>query len=97
MKTVALLLMLFAISFGMRLLPFLFGKRLKNWTLLSKLSNMLPTCILILLVIHTLHVSTCEWPELLGLGAVVGIHLLFRNVLLSMGAGIACQQLLLHL
>lgn len=92
-----LLLMLFAITFGCRVLPFVLGKKLEKISLLQKLSTTLPMCILILLVAHTLHVGTCSLPEILALGACLLMQWAFRKVLLSMGVAVAIQQLLIAL
>ena len=89
--------MLFAITLGCRITPFILGKRLAKISLLHKLSTTLPLCILILLVAHTLHVATCAIPEIIALGALILTHIAFRKILLSMGVAIAIQQLLILL
>ena len=97
MNSMFLLIMLFLITFGCRITPFILGKRLENISILRKLSTTLPLCILILLVAHMLHSSTCALPEIIALGALVLVHISFRKILLSMGVAIAVQQLLIGL
>lgn len=98
---ILLLVMMTAISASLRLIPFVFSKWLRNWPLLEKLSSTLPLCISILLVAHLLeNVPFTHFPfglpELAGLGAVTVAQISFRNILVSMGAGVTIHQLLLH-
>ncbi len=91
------LILMTAIAFSFRYAPFVLSKWLKKLTLLEKLSAMLPVCILILLVAHNLEHSACGVAEIVGLLAVIGAQIFFRNILLSMAIGVFLHQLLMRI
>lgn len=98
---IALLAMMAAISASMRLLPFVFSKWLSRWSLLEKLGATITLPISILLVAHLLEETSFASypfgiPEVAGLAVVTLTQVSFRNVLISMGAGLITHQLLLH-
>lgn len=98
---IILLVMMTGISFGMRFIPFLISDRFQKIPLIEKLSSTLPTCILLILVAHTLEGTKISHfpfgiPELSGLITVVLIQIAFRNILASMFAGMIIHQVLLH-
>jgi branched-subunit amino acid transport protein AzlD len=98
---IVLLLMMTAISASLRLIPFVFSRWLRKWSVLEKLAATLPQCITLLLVAHLLEKTPFTLypfgiPELIGLVSVVIVQICFRNLLLSMGSGMLFHQLLLH-
>ncbi|MFZ0565107.1 MAG: AzlD domain-containing protein [Chlamydiales bacterium] len=93
---ILILIMMTLVSFSFRYAPFVLSRWLQKSTFLKKLGASLPLCILILLVAHTLQQTSCNIPEMIGLVAVVVAQLLFRNVLLSMIAGVFFHQILMR-
>jgi branched-subunit amino acid transport protein AzlD len=98
---ILLLLVMTTISASLRLIPFVFSKWLRKWTVLEKLAATLPLSISILLVAHLLETTSFKLypfgiPEITGIVAVICAQLYFRNILLSMGVGVLLHQLLLH-
>lgn len=94
---IPLLFSMTLISFGVRYAPFLLTKWLQRWSVLQKLADGLPLCILVILVAHCLEESPCGRAEWVGLVTVVATQLAFRRVLWSMSAGVLCHQLIMHL
>lgn len=86
-----------------RFLPFLVfrsGKQTPKYV--QYLGKALPAAIFGMLVVYclknvTLFAGSHGLPELLGIGAVVGLHLWKRNMLLSIAGGTVCYMLLVQL
>ena len=85
-----------AVSFGFRILPFLFSTWLKRWTFLDKLGATLPVCLLLLLVAHNVQHMSCGLPEVIGLVVVVFAQIFFLSILLSMLLGVLFHQILMR-
>ena len=86
------ILVMAAIIFLTRLLPFLLFARRKPPALLSYLEWNIPPLVMLLLVIYCL--KDVRWagaphglPEIAGVGLVVLLHLWRRNALLSIAGG----------
>lgn len=87
--------MLFAVVFVGRALPFIFGKRLTNSPLLTYLSTRLPMCIIILLTLYYMvllakptHWHNLPW-QLIALVVVIALHWRWKNVIISVLGGTA--------
>ncbi len=86
-----------------RFLPFLVfrsGKQTPKYV--QYLGKALPAAIFGMLVVYclknvTLFAGSHGLPELLSIGAVVGLHLWKRNMLLSIAGGTVCYMLLVQL
>ncbi|MFN0065404.1 MAG: AzlD domain-containing protein [Chlamydiales bacterium] len=87
-----------AVSMGTRLLPFVFGSIFLKWKFLEKLSTVLPICLLIFIMAHTLQQGDLvHKEEAAALMAVLATQYFFRSLVLSMCAGVVVHQILLHL
>ena len=92
-----------AITFFLRALPFLIfhGDR-KMPPFLEKLGKTLPPAIMAVLVVYCLKQVVTEFgtygiPQLAATAVVVVTYKWKHNTFLSIGAGTACNMLLLHL
>ncbi len=84
-----------------RALPFLVLRRGGEHPLALYIGRYLPPAIMLLLVIYCLQgVNLSEAPyglaEILASALVVGLHLLWRNALLSIGGGTALYMVLVQ-
>ena len=90
------------VTIALRFLPFLiFGENRKTPPIIEYLGKVLPFAIMGMLVVYCL--KDAAWtsapfgiPELLGCGAVAGLHIWKRNTLLSIGGGTAIYMLLIN-
>lgn len=92
-----------AVTIALRALPFLlFPEGREVPELVTRLSNVLPTAVIGMLVIYCLRsvdVLTAPFglPELIAVGVVILCHVWKRNTLLSILAGTVCYMLLIQL
>ncbi len=90
--TVALtILVAAAITFGLRLVPFLAVNRMRDSKDLERLAALMPGGIMIILVAYTLADPGRQgplWSWLAAIAATVGVHLWRRSPLLTMLVGI---------
>lgn len=91
-----------AVTFALRALPFAALRPLRHSELLAYLSRHMPAGILVILVVYTLQDVSLETPphgspEALAIAATVGLHLLRRNAVLSILGGTAVYVLLVNL
>ncbi|MDO5416705.1 MAG: branched-chain amino acid transporter permease [Lachnospiraceae bacterium] len=98
-----LVLIIALVTMALRFLPFLFfgGKR-KTPAFITYLSQVLPFAIIGMLVVYCLKqvdVTAAPYglPELLGCGAVAGLHWWKKNTLLSIGAGTVIYMVLIQM
>lgn len=103
MDKIILIAVVALVTFATRFLPFLiFGGKRKTPALILYLGKVLPCAIIGMLVVYCLKdVSFLQFPfglpELLGIGAVVLLHLWKRNTLISVGAGTVLYMILVQL
>ena len=91
-----------AVTMLTRFLPFWIfgrGRKLPEW--IQRLGKVLPFAIMGMLVVYCL--KDVNWtgspfglPELLGCGAVAGLHIWKRNTLLSIGGGTVFYMVLIN-
>jgi branched-subunit amino acid transport protein AzlD len=96
------ILVMAVVSFILNALPFYTLHSLKDHPFILYLSRMMPACVVFILVIFSYMALTfIEFPygipEVIAGFCVIGIHLKFKNMLLSMGSGIAIFYFLLML
>jgi branched-subunit amino acid transport protein AzlD len=96
------ILLMGAIIYFTRLLPFLFFRNRQPPALLNYLEENLPPLIMLLLVIYC--VKDVKWlhspygaPEVVAIGVVVAVHLWRKNALLSIFSGTVLYMLALRL
>jgi branched-subunit amino acid transport protein AzlD len=94
-------LTMFAVTFGLRALPFAALRPLRGSALIAYLSRHMPAGIMVILAVYTLRgVSLGDaphgLPEALALAATVGLHLWRRNAVLSIIGGAAAYMLLVN-
>ncbi len=100
---VAVLGIVFTITFGLRALPFAILGPLRRSPLVKKLSLWMPAGILLVLAASTMRNVIADYPsQLLAVGVAsavtVAVHLLFgRRTLLSVGLGTLSFVLLVNL
>ena len=88
-----IILIMAAITFLLRAIPFiLFPAHIKTPDFIIKLSTLMPRAMVGFLVIYCLKdvsfISSGDWlPELIAIVAIVAVHLLKRNTLISISAG----------
>jgi branched-subunit amino acid transport protein AzlD len=92
-------LVMFAVTFALRSLPFAALRRLRGSALIAFLSRHMPAGIMVILAVYTLRtVSLSEAPhgapEALAVAATVALHLWRRNAVLSILGGTALYVLL---
>ncbi len=91
-----------AVTALLRFLPFaVFGKR-DTPRVITYLGRVLPFAVMGMLVVYCLRGTTlCAYPygipEIIACEAVVLLHLLARNTLLSIAGGTVCYMLLVQL
>ncbi|WP_124039285.1 branched-chain amino acid transporter permease [Neoactinobaculum massilliense] len=89
------------ITFALRAAPFVFLRRVRDSALLAYLGRTMPAAVMLILVVYTLHgvsFSGWEWvPPAAGIAVTVGLHLAFRNTLVSLIGGTAAFALALTL
>lgn len=86
----------------LRFLPFvIFGQKRETPKIITFLGKYLPYAVMAMLVVYCLRsVSLVSYPfglpELIGVIAVVLLHIWRRNTLLSIGGGTVCYMLLIQ-
>ncbi len=93
---------LFVMVIATRSLPFIFTKFLKNSKTLKIIGQFLPDYIMLLLVIYEVgitHFTRYPYgiPAIIALGVLIIVHLLKRQMLLSILSGTAVYIAMLHL
>jgi len=99
--TLLLILIMAAVTFLIRAIPFVIFKNSATPKIIDYLSNFLPYPIIAMLVVYCLKevnpiVAPHGIPELLGVLCVAILHIWKRNTLLSIVAGTVCYMLLIH-
>lgn len=99
MSPIFLIVFLTVIVFIPRILPFVLSKPLKRSKAFAAMQYTLPSCIMLLLCVHTVREGGgFEFPEIYyrlgGVLAVVIAHFIFRKSMVSMLSGFAVYQLL---
>lgn len=89
-------LIMAAIVFFMRAIPFLFSKRLQSSKLAQILSRSLPLAIMLLLTLHGVHESSKHTSALVGVAFTALIHLLFKQPIISIFSGTAAYIIIIH-
>lgn len=102
MNPIFLIIFLALISFVPRVLPFVLSKPLKKNKAFAAMQYTLPSCIMLLLCVHTFREGGgFGYPESLfrlgGVIAVVVAHFLWRKSMVSMLSGFAVYQLLFRI
>ncbi|MBQ8829761.1 MAG: AzlD domain-containing protein [Burkholderiaceae bacterium] len=90
-----------AISFFERALPFFASSWLKKQKLVSDLGDFLPLAIMVLLVVHSstdaaLSHNGLPYPEVCAIAITVLLQWFFKNALLSIFAGTALYVVLIN-
>ena len=99
---VAVLAIVFTITFALRAAPFAALRALRNSTVVQQLSVSMPVGILVILAVAALHTTISAEPRatfaaLLAVAATVGIHLTCgRRTILSVGLGTAVYVVLVN-
>ncbi len=101
-QVLAIVLVIAAVTFLLRLMPFvLFGRKKDAPAYILWLGDVLPYALIGMLMVYcfkgvNVAVAPHGLPELIAGLFVVGIHLLLRNTLLSVGAGTVCYMVLVQ-
>jgi branched-subunit amino acid transport protein AzlD len=100
-EILAVILVMFAVTFFTRALPFYMAHYLKNNGLVNYLGKIMPACVVFSLVIYSFKdLDFLRFPygapEILAALVVVVLHLAFKNVLLSLVGGVAVFYALLN-
>ncbi|MER7684559.1 AzlD domain-containing protein [Streptomyces sp. NPDC097610] len=99
---VAVLAIVFALTFALRALPFAVLRTLRGSALVRQLSVWMPVGILAILAVTALHGTITRDPQgtgyaLLAVAVTIGVHLTFgRRTILSVGIGTAVYVVLLN-
>lgn len=102
-KLIAVIAVSIVITFSLRALPFvLFRGKRQMPPFLEKLGKTLPPAIMAVLVVYCLKQVVTDFgsygiPQLAATAVVVASYKWKHNTFLSIGAGTACNMLLLHL
>jgi branched-subunit amino acid transport protein AzlD len=96
--TIAIIIMAF-ITFSQKLLPFIVLDSFKDSKVISHLSFYLPPSIMLVLTFYALKIewvgfSYMSLPSILAALFTGAIHILWRQTLFSLGAGVAMYALL---
>ncbi len=102
MHNILLVAVVAAVTILLRFLPFWIFRGRKTPPFIQYLGKYLPYAIMGMLVVFCLKnlqflQSPYGAPELISCGVVVGLHLLFRQTLVSIIGGTACYMLLIQL
>lgn len=95
----AVIVVMGAVTFGLRALPFLSARLLRRFPVVQHLGRFLPLAIMVLLLVHSATGAAREhaygpWPELLAIAVTCLLQWRSRNPLLSIVAGTALYVLL---
>lgn len=93
------ILLMCAVTLGLRALPFIAGHWLRRHALVQKLGDTLPLSIMVLLLVDTVAGQARQhtlgpWPELLAVAIVMLLQWRTRQTLLSIVAGTALYMVL---
>lgn len=93
-RALAILLVVFAVTYLLRLAPFLALRHVRDSPLLAYLGRTMPLGVMVILVVYTLREvdltrPPAGLPELAGVAATAALHLWRRNTLLSIVGGTA--------
>lgn len=88
----AILLVIFAVTYLLRLAPFLALRHVRDSALVAYLGRTMPLGVMVILVVYTLREvdltrPPAALPELAGVAATAVLHLWRRNALLSIVGG----------
>lgn len=91
-QVLGILLVVFAVTYLLRLAPFLALRRLGDSPLVAFLGRTMPLGVMLVLVVYTvrdvdLTAAPFGLPELAGVAVTAGLHLWRRNALLSIVGG----------
>ncbi|MPV37394.1 branched-chain amino acid transporter permease [Georgenia subflava] len=96
------LLVIGAVTYALRLAPFVALRKVRDSELVDHLSRTMPLGVMAILVVYTL--STVDLtaaphglPEIAGVAVTAGLHLWRRNAMLSIIAGTATYMAVLAL
>ncbi len=96
-QTWILVAVMFAVTFGLRLTPFVVKARLKNNKTLVRLGTLMPVGIMVILVVYSF-VGVLDrglWPAVIGVVATAGLHFWRHEMLVSIVGGVAAYGLAL--
>ena len=101
-KLVIVIVLMSAITFATRALPFVFFRSRKPPRFLSMIEEQIPPAIMVILVFFSVKdIQISSWPygipQLSGIAVVVTLHLWMRNPMLSILAGTACYMTLIRI
>jgi branched-subunit amino acid transport protein AzlD len=102
-QTLLIILVVAALTFLTRVLPFLLFRNLDRpaaW--LVDLGRLLPPAVIAILIVYCLRsievTQAGSWlTQLLSVAVVIGLHLWKRNNLISIGGGTCCYMILIRL
>lgn len=92
---IAMILVMWMVTFALRAAPFVFLARIKNSPIVKEIGRIMPAGVMVILVVYTLrHVELSQVLSIygplapaVGLLTTVAVHLRYSNALLSMIAG----------
>lgn len=89
------------VTFALRALPFVLGKRLMEYRWVADLGSFLPLAIMVILVAHSVTGAAASHdglpvPEILAVLVTVLLQWFLKNALFSIFAGTAAYMLLLN-
>ena len=101
-KLILVILLMAAITFATRALPFVFFQNRKPPRFLSMIEEQIPPAIMVILVFFSVKdVRIASWPygipHFAGILTVVALQFWRRNPMLSILAGTACYMALIRL
>ncbi len=101
-EAVVVTLIMSLITFVTRALPFALFKYREPPRLLRRIEEDLPAAIMVILVLFCIKdIQPAQWPhgipEAAGIAAVIALHLLRRNAMLSIAGGTALYMILIRL
>ena len=94
------LLVIFAVTYALRLAPFVALRRVRDSAVVDHLARTMPLGVMAILVVYTLSAvdltsSPHGMPEILGVGVTAALHLWRRNAMLSIIGGTGTYMVLL--
>lgn len=101
-KLILVILLMSAITFATRALPFIFFQKRKPPRFLSMIEEQIPPAIMVILVFFSVKdAQIAAWPygipHLAGIAVVIALQIWRRNAMLSIIAGTACYMALIRL
>jgi branched-subunit amino acid transport protein AzlD len=100
-ELIAVIAVMAVATFATRALPFVALRRAVDHPLVIHLGRRLPPAVMLLLVAYCLRevdfaTAPHGAPQLIAVAVTAGLHLLFRQPLISIGAGTAAFMLMLR-